>query len=449
MMKIENAAVLVQVLVALTAVISNVWLCASSAFLRRQGYFIRSFLSIITALSAVMFSLGLVQIARIDILISYLFISIAAWVFSTALQPITSLRYLHLITIGLLMLAAGLSWLPAIAFGLTFFFVATVQKTNWIEDGKSALLKRKNLKRNLFGVAFWITAITAMWTTSFWSLATAPLSNVVNDTLPGGVTAIHPLIVISIFCIATWWIFQTDQDRRSSGHFSFLTALGGVPVTIMVSSYFLNPFKPETSTWLLVYIACSVLLPFTSFYLLETLQLQTSTRVLHWLSVPVITVAFFLDLKPQISHIDSLNSSHRRQTLWAETVMSEYGKTLARPVACLNTQLDDISGDVNAQLCTQMSFRLGGFVSEKYEYWSAATGCSISDAAVSSIFSRATLANMTLILSDPTRTSSMVGCQAFSPSRSNGWLTDLDWSLIRKVDRDGNEVFPSPTKAGS
>jgi hypothetical protein len=129
--------------------------------------------------------------------------------------------------------------------------------------------------------------------------------------------------------------------------------------------------------------------------------------------------------------------------------MSEYGKSLARPVACLNTQLDDISGDANAQLCTQMSFRLGGFVSEEYEYWSAATGCSISETTASSPFSRALLANMTLILSDPTRTSSMVGCQAFSPSRSNGWLTDLDWSLIRKVDRDGNEVFPSPTKAGS
>ncbi len=93
-----------------------------------------------------------------------------------------------------------------------------------------------------------------------------------------------------------------------------------------------------------------------------------------------------------------------------------------------------------------MALHLGGFTTDEYAAWIKATGCTITGDVTQPSFSRLMLENLTVILSDATRTSSFAGCQAPSPSAENGWLTDIDWSLLRKIDVDGVEVYPRVTK---
>jgi hypothetical protein len=56
---------------------------------------------------------------------------------------------------------------------------------------------------------------------------------------------------------------------------------------------------------------------------------------------------------------------------------------------------------------------------------------------------------LTIILFDGTRTTSFAECQAPTEGAPNGWLSSIDWSVVRKVDTSGKVVeIPAtqPTK---
>jgi hypothetical protein len=200
--------------------------------------------------------------------------------------------------------------------------------------------------------------------------------------------------------------------------------------------------------WLVLYIALSLLTPFVLLVLGESIPLGRISKVRVVIVSPLLIGLFLVAVQPQLSNVREFNSSDQLKTKWAEVVLEEYRRAPARPVACLNTVQDDVAGDADAQLCTQMSLRLAGFVAPVYEYWGKATGCSTHTEAETPVFTRQMLANLTLILSDPKRTSSMAGCQASSPTSFNGWLTSVEWPFVRKIDVTGIEVFPKPTHVG-
>jgi hypothetical protein len=55
---------------------------------------------------------------------------------------------------------------------------------------------------------------------------------------------------------------------------------------------------------------------------------------------------------------------------------------------------------------------------------------------------------LSVILFDPTRTSSFAGCQAPVAGYPNGLLSFVNWNMVKKLSPSGEVVYPKTTKAG-
>ena len=411
----------------------------------------RTFLSLLSALCAALFSLAFIQSGRLDIQISYVFFAIAIWTVVENSYSDTAMTPRHILLTTVMLFAAALSWLPAILVGSTF--IARVCYRMFVADIRRRTYSVQKIRamKTLYWLALLAISAITIKTTSIWNMARNSSVSLKNQSLPGGIDAVFPIVIYSILAGAIWWVIQTSDVRRFETIDSLLVSLIGVPVFLLISSYFLEPHRPTEGVLLNVYLAVALtILPLTFLLLGNYFSKEM------WLGrkvVGVLVAASFLviALYPQVSNTKLFGRHEHRMTTWASLVLAEYMRAPKRPVACLNTTLEDVTGDAEAQRCTQMSFRLAGFISPIYEYWGEATGCSSSTNSLNTMtpFPREMLANLTLILTDPSRTSSMAGCQSFSNERSNGWLTDVEWPYVRKINIRGVEVFPKPTQPGT
>ena len=446
-LKIENARILIHILLILTAITSSIWFGICAEILKKQGNLKRSMFSVVTAIATALFLIGLAQIGRIDIQISYMFVSIGIWVVILFKDSQGGPQSIGFVLTTALLFGAALSWFPSIWIGIAFLgqsltrMILTTSRAN----------KEQNQRRRipLYLIAATGVALFLFFIPYFWRSVSSPDGNFANQTLPGGAMAFYPALVVLVLCASVWLAIQRFDIRNNELISMVLFALVALPALFLVASYFQHPFRPTEGTWLFVYLTMSLLLPLLVGLAVEMFSRDRRNRSQRIVVNLVAMIGLAVAVLPQISNSRTLANQEKRNSRWAERVLAEYQKAPARPVACLNTTLDDVSGDVEAQLCTQMSFRLAGFVAPIYEYWAEATGCTTTVEHATTSFSREMLANLTLILSDPTRTSSMAGCQAIGPNGSNGWLTNIEWPYVRKINISGVEVFPKPTRVGS
>jgi hypothetical protein len=87
-----------------------------------------------------------------------------------------------------------------------------------------------------------------------------------------------------------------------------------------------------------------------------------------------------------------------------------------------------------------MAFGLGGFDEYVHRTWTAANICQIPPAQAAAAFEANFQKNFTVVLFDGTRTSSFTNCQAPAEGAPNGWLSSINWDVIRKVDTSGKVV---------
>jgi hypothetical protein len=87
-----------------------------------------------------------------------------------------------------------------------------------------------------------------------------------------------------------------------------------------------------------------------------------------------------------------------------------------------------------------MSFGLGGFDEYVHRTWTAANICQIPPPQARSAFSREFQQDLSVLLFDGTRTSSFAGCQAPAKGEPNGWLSSINWDVVRKLDSTGKVV---------
>jgi hypothetical protein len=267
-----------------------------------------------------------------------------------------------------------------------------------------------------------------------------------NLTIPGGYSTVNSWLVLLSFSLVLWWAFGSAHNDVQTQQ-ALVVALVFPIVGMFTWSYFLAPFTPQYGAWKYLYIGAAVLAPLAVIVVGALLPLRVNSGVMRVLPVAlVLLVALFSPPWNNIRWVDNVESDGYA---FSNVIVQELRRDPERVVGCLETSEADSGYSYIAYLCSRMALGLGGFDNSDHGVWNAGSLCKISPDQAALEFTREFQENLTVILFDGTRTSSFAGCQAPGDQFPNGWLSSIDWSVVRKLDPYGKVVeIPAtqPTK---
>jgi len=209
-------------------------------------------------------------------------------------------------------------------------------------------------------------------------------------------------------------------------------------------SYFLAPFSPQYGAWKYLYVATSVAVPLAILIFAKYVAEKVSSRSLFFM--PLFTVLLIALFPPPFGNLQWAEKAVPSAEGWVSVVVRELKSAPQRPITCFNSIKDDDTLRYTAYLCSRMSFGLGGFDEGRHRVWTAANYCSVPPEQMKEEWPEQYQRNLSVVLFDGARTSSLVGCQAPSPELPTGIFSHLDWNLITKLSPSGKVVDIQPTK---
>lgn len=334
--------------------------------------------------------------------------------------------------------AAGQAWFPLTALAVLYViarvtFALVIRVTS---SGGLRMLRWKILP-GIVGLLVFIAVN--------WFLFPSFFGNVIdieyvtrNLTLAGGYTAANPWLVLLGMSGAVLFAIGFSIDRAPVSASVYVPVVVLPPVAVFVWAYFLPPYTPQYGAWKYLYLGTAVATPFAlsmGFSWLRERLPKTSLNV-----VPIFVVLFAVMFSPPLSNVTWAQKAGSAAPAWAEGVVEALERDPKRPVVCLNTIKNDESQNIHAYICSRVALGLGGFDEYRHRTWTAANICSVPAEQMADAWPKDLQENLTVLLFDPTRRTSGVGCQTGGDEAPRGWLSGLDWSRIDTVGPDGSPV---------
>lgn len=434
----DNALVLVRAYVVLAVLLACGWLVVSIVASSSRDPLSRALFAVLASMTSYIFVMGLASVGHFSAVVAVFFLSIAMFMYLAIDGSLKQGMWLKRVSILLALVAAGQSWFPMTGLALLYVFalvlVALVPLMKQRPTQKVIrILIAVGIALILFGY-FSYTRLFASFLQNAFSLDYI----ISNLTIPGGYSTANPWLVVLGFIAVTWWGFSKTHSDKDMGHW-ILPLLFVVPtVLLFVWSYFLAPFVPQYGAWKYLYIATSVTVPLTVVILQNLLPNRTPIRFVRVL--PVLVLFALTMFSPPWNSIQWAEGVKGTDAPWVAGVVKALQVSPERPAACVNTVLNDESRNYEAYLCSRMSFGLGGFDEYVHRTWTAANICQIPPPQARAAFSREFQQDLSVLLFDGTRTSSFASCQAPEKGEPNGWLSSINWDVVRKLDSTGKVV---------
>jgi hypothetical protein len=441
----DNALVLLRMYALLGILTSIVWVTVAFTLMKTQPLIARCGFALVSALTAFAFVMGLATVGHFSAIVAVLFLSVAVFFHETLGRTNLTAKALNRTLIFLALVAAGQAWFPLTAVALFFMLVMTA----------NAILKivRQQINREVILKIILILLVLSIGSmAAYQKIFSTFLTNVIdidfviyNLTLAGGYATVSPWLVLLGFAGCLWWGFSSDSSDELS-RVSLVSALIIPVVGLFTWSYFLSPYTPQYGAWKYLYMAAAVAVPWSILIFGRGLASSVKPGVL--VQVPLWILLALGLFSPPFQHSFWVNTSQPAGYEWESTVVNELRENPERPVVCNNSIKDDDGQKYIAYLCSRMSLGLGGFDQEKHKVWNAANYCTVSAEQMKSEWPVEEQKNLSVILFDPTRTSSFAGCQAPVEGYPNGLLSFVDWNVVKKLSPNGDVVNIQPTKAG-
>lgn len=334
--------------------------------------------------------------------------------------------------------AAGQAWFPLTALAV-LYVIARVAFALVIRVTKSGGLRMLRWKI-LPGVVGLLVFIAVNW-----FLFPSFFGNVIdldyvtrNITLAGGYTSANPWVVVFGLTVSVLFAFGNVIDRTSVSMSVYVPVVVLPPVALFVWAHFLPPYTPQYGAWKYLYLSAAVATPFALSMGFSWIRERLPKTSLNF--VPIFVVLFAVMFSPPLSNVTWAQKAGSAVPAWAKGVVKALERNPTRPVVCLNTNKGDESQNVNAYICSRVALGLGGFDEYRHRTWTAANICSVPAEQMADAWPKDLQENLTVLLFDPTRRTSGVGCQAGGDGASLGWLSEIDWSRINTVGPDGSPV---------
>lgn len=442
----ENALVLAKAYVLLGVITGMTWFVASVTRSSRLDDASRYAFGVVAGVLGYVFIMGLAAAGHFSAGVAVMFLSFGF--FSYLLLP-DQTRLQQLVkyaVVFLTLIAAGQSWFPLT--GLAFLYVFGICFVTLRPH-----VTRRPTAKTMRWMALSAVAIAVFGYVSYTRLFASFLQNALdldyvikNLTIAGGYATVNAWIVVLSFVAIALWACDSDELQTNATHWVLPLVIVVPTVLLFTWSYFLAPYVPQYGAWKYLYIAAAVTAPaavVVAPWFIPNHFSKSTVRL-----APIVLLLFLAIFSPPWNSIQWTVKLNQPSYSWASTVVQELKKQPDTPVGCVNTSKGDVGQNYNAYLCSRMAFGLGGFDEVVHRVWTAANICQISPEQARATFDDQFQENFTVILFDGTRTSSFADCQApvaDNPEVTNGWLSSINWSKLRKLDVDGNVVKLKPT----
>jgi len=442
----DNGLVLVRSYVFIAIVLGVLWFLIALKMLQQRDLLTQGLFGLVAGVVSYVFTMGLAAVGHYSAVVAVLFLSAAVYfaVMMQALQPWTV--WLSRGFVFTALIAAGQSWFPLT--GLAFVFAGII-----VVFLLSPFLQKRPTTGQLQLGALGSIGIVIFSYISYTRLFPSFLQNVTsldfityNLTLAGGYSTVNAWLVILSFTVVLWWAFASAHSDSQTQQ-ALVVALVFPIVGMFTWSYFLAPFTPQYGAWKYLYIGAAVLAPLAVIVVGALLPPRINSGVMRVL--PVVLVLLVALFSPPWNNIRWVDQVKGVDYAWVAPIVKELRESPTRPVGCLNTLDTDSGQNYMAYLCSRMSMGLGGFDEIRHRVWTAANICTIGLPQMEDEWPMGEQKKLTIILFDGTRTTSFAECQAPTEGAPNGWLSSIDWSVVRKVNTSGKVVeIPAtqPTK---
>jgi hypothetical protein len=442
----DNGLVLVRSYVFVAVVLAVMWFLVAFKMLQQRDQLTQTLFGLVSSVVSYVFVMGLATVGHYSAVVAVLFLSAAVY-FAVIIQdrhPWSVWLSRGLIFVSLI--AAGQSWFPLT--GLAFVFAGLI-----VLFMVRPFLQRRPSTKQLQIAAFVFVVIVIFSYVSYTRLFPSFLQNVTsldfityNLTLAGGYSTVNAWLVMLSFTVVLWWTFGSSHSYAEAKQALVMAVIFPI-VGMFTWSYFLAPFTPQYGAWKYLYIGAAVLAPLAVVVVGALLPTSIRSGLLRVLPIALILlIALFSPPWNNIRWVDQVRGA---DYTWVAPIVKELRRDPERVVGCLETSEADSGYSYMAYLCSRMALGLGGFDNEVHKVWNAGSLCTISPNQAAVEFTREFQKNLTVILFDGTRTTSFAGCQAPIDQFPNGWLSSIDWSVVRKLDPYGKVVeIPAtqPTK---
>lgn len=442
----DNGLVLVRSYVFIAIVLAVIWFFVAFKLLQQRDQLTQTLFGLVASVVSYIFVMGLATVGHFSAVVAVLFLSAAVYFLVMIEFNQSRVLWLSQGLVFISLIAAGQSWFPLT--GLAFVYAGLIILSYLLPFVKV----RPTDKQLRFG-ALGLIAIALFGYVSYTRLFPSFLQNVTsldfityNLTLAGGYSTVSPWIVVVSFALVLWWGFAF-LNNDSGSTMALVIALVFPIVGLFLWSYFLAPFTPQYGAWKYLYMGVAVLAPLAVIVVGVLLPAGVSSARSR--ALPVVIVLLFSLFPPPWNNIRWADQVKGTDYTWVAPIVKELRRDPERVVGCLETSEADTGYSYIAYLCSRMALGLGGFDNEVHKVWNAGSLCTISPNQATAQFTREFQENLTVILFDGTRTTSFAGCQAPIDRFPNGWLSSIDWSVVRKLDPYGKVVeIPAtqPTK---
>ena len=434
----DNALVLVRAYVVVAVLLACGWLVVSVVAGSSRDLLSKTLFAVLASVTSYIFVMGLANVGHFSAVVAVLFLFIATFMYLAIDGSTKQGMWLKRVSVLLSLVAAGQSWFPMTVLPLLYVFALVMVAV-------APLKKQRPTQKTIRLLMTAVIAIIFFGYFSYTRLFASFLQNafsldyiISNLTIAGGYATVHPWVVVVGFMTVAMWGSSTSLLEIDRAHWILPALFLGPTMFLFVWSYFLAPFTPQYGAWKFLYMATAVTTPLA----VVVLNTRLTNRVpLSFVRVlPALVLLALMMFSPPWNSIRWAEEIRGDDYPWIAPVVRELQTSPERPVGCLNTISGDVDQSYNAYLCSRMALGLGGFDEVRHRVWQAGSICTIGEAQTAYEWPEEQLRNFTVILFDGSRTSSFAGCQAPTKGEPNGWLSSINWDVVRKLDSTGKVV---------
>ena len=434
----DNALVLVRAYVVVAVLLAFGWLVVSVVAGASRDLLSGTLFAVLVSVTSYVFVMGLANVGHFSAVVAVFFLSVAMFMYLVIDGLSKQGLWLKRFSIILSLVAAGQSWFPMTGLALLYVFALVMVAV-------APLMKQRPTQKTIRLLIAAVIAIILFGYFSYTKLFASFLQNAVsldyitrNLTIAGGYATVNPWIVVIGFLTVALWGSSTSLLQTDRGHWILPALFLGPTVFLFVWSYFLAPFTPQYGAWKYLYIAAAVTTPLAIVILCSCVPARIPANFVR--GIPVLVLFALTMFSPPWNSIRWAEEIRGDDYPWIAPVVRELQTSPERPVGCLNSTKDDITQNYTGYLCSRMAFGLGGFDEDRHRVWTAGNICAVGNKQTISEWPTEKLSEFTVVLFDGSRTSSFVGCQAPAKGAPNGWLSSINWDVVRKLDSTGKVV---------
>jgi len=267
--------------------------------------------------------------------------------------------------------------------------------------------------------------------------------------LDGAYPSVRDVTAAAIFLIIGYGLFNLVDNAEPNGGsapqlLTFIFAvLLATNLGLFLLGYFVKPYYPQYGPFKFLYMSTAASFPIAIGYLSKW-AIQKSLSSTNFAVVMAAAFFAFVSFGPPVQYLGSLVDTADKDLPWASQLVKEIESDSSRIVVCLDSS-EENNFDYETYLCSRSAIGMQGVNDPEYLIWTAANICQIQPSQFESdIFNDDFYSRLTVLVTDSDRYTSGGSCQAKGwggDQYEMGWLSDVNWSLVRVVGYDGREVL--------